>query len=90
MGGRPAGWPPLSAVVARASGFLCPERIGGGVEMLSVGFPWTLFLPMATAAAIISAGIPGGPWRWVAVGIAAALGFAIDVWAGRQAAPRRD
>lgn len=58
--------------------------------MFSVGLPWTVFLPVAAAATMFSAGISGGPWPWVAVGIAAALGLAIDVWAGRRIAPRRD
>ena len=28
-------------------------------------------------------GVPEGSWRFVAVGVAAVLGFAVDVWAGR-------
>jgi len=59
------------------------------VAVFSAGLPWVLSLPACVAAVVFCAGMPEGSWRLVAVGVAAVLGFALDVWAGRWAVRRR-
>ncbi|MEW5933425.1 MAG: hypothetical protein AB1816_07580 [Bacillota bacterium] len=58
------------------------------MAVFSVGLPWALFLPVVVTAVVRSVGKPEGPWRFVAVGVAAVLGLAVDVWAGRWAMRR--
>jgi len=58
------------------------------VAVFSVGLPWVVILPVEVAAMVFLVGVSGG-WSWVAVGTAAIVGFALDVWAGRWVVRRR-